>query len=107
MNAVQKWKKANPEAYAKLVAAAGGRCCLCRKKFSRTRLLALDHRHYDGLVRGVPCSPCNERLGINHDDAGWFARAAAYLDSPPAVDVIGVHYVPGSLGAALQKELSP
>lgn len=102
-NPIKQWKHEHPEEYKKLVAAAGGRCCLCRKKFSRTRLLALDHRHEDGLVRGVPCSPCNERLGINHDDAGWFARAAAYLDTPPALAVIGEHYVPGSLGASRQE----
>ena len=102
MTDVERWKRENPIAYSKLVKDAGGRCCLCRKRFSRTRLLALDHRHLDGLVRGVPCSPCNERLGVNHEDAGWFARAAAYLTSPPAVKIIGEHYVPGSLGAARQ-----
>jgi hypothetical protein len=83
---------------ARLIEASGGRCVLCRKRFSTTRLAALDHRHLDGLVRGVPCAPCNERLGVNHDDAGWLARAAHYLDNPPAVKVIGIHYVPGSLG---------
>jgi len=97
---VEQWKKDNPEKVAELLDACGWRCCLCRKRFSRTRLWVLDHRHMDGLVRGVPCSPCNEKLGVHHDDAGWFARAAEYLDSPPALAVIGEHYVPGSLGAA-------
>lgn len=99
---VSRWKHDNPEAYAKLVEAAGGRCCLCRKRFKRNRLMALDHRHLDGLVRGVPCAPCNEAMGMRHDDAGWFARVAAYLDAPPALAVIGECYVPGSLGAARQ-----
>lgn len=79
-------------------------CVLCRKPFSRTRLRAYDHRHEDGLLRGVPCAPCNEKLGFLHDDAGWLSRAAQYLDNPPAVAVIGEHYIPGSLGAA-RKEL--
>lgn len=78
-------------------------CVLCRKPFSRTRLRALDHDHSDGLLRGVPCVQCNDRLGYLHDDAGWLSRAAHYLSYPPAVAVIGIHYVPGSLGAARQE----
>lgn len=99
-HAVRQWKKEHPEELAALLAACGNRCCLCRKPFTRSRPYALDHKHIDGLVRGVPCSPCNEAMGVRHDDAGWFARVGAYLDSPPALAVIGEHYVPGSLGAA-------
>lgn len=101
-NPIKQWKHEHPVAYKRLVEAAQGRCCLCRKRFSRTRLLALDHRHIDGLVRGVPCSQCNEKLGVHHDDAGWFARAAQYLDTPPALAIIGEYYLPGSIGAAKQ-----
>ena len=101
--AVKRWKQEHPEEVEALLDACGHRCCLCRKPFSRGRPHALDHRHIDGLVRGVPCAPCNEKLGHDHDDAGWYARAAAYLDSPPALAVIGEHYVPGSLGAAKQQ----
>ena len=103
MTSVERWKKEHPEELAALLRACDYRCVLCRKKFGRGRPYALDHRHMDGLVRGVPCSMCNERLGVNHDDAGWFSRAAAYLDLPPAIDQIGAHYVPGSLGAARQE----
>ena len=98
MTAVERWKKAHPEELAKLLEECGHRCVLCRKPFGRGRPYALDHRHIDGLVRGVPCSPCNEKLGHDHDDAGWYARAAHYLDNPPAVKIIGIHWVPGSLG---------
>lgn len=104
--AVQKWKRAHPELVSALLDACGYRCVACRKPFTRGRPYALDHRHLDGLVRGVPCVPCNDRWGYLHDDAGWMARSAAYLDSPPALAIIGEHYVPGSLGAAKQ-ELHP
>lgn len=89
-----------PVQWEQLLADCAHRCVLCRKPFSRSRLAAGDHRHIDGLFRGVPCAPCNEKLGFLHDDAGWLARAANYLDNPPAVKVIGIHYVPGSLGEA-------
>ncbi len=105
MTNVERWKKEHPDELAKLREACDNRCCLCRKPFGLSRPYALDHRHLDGLVRGVPCQQCNDKLGFLHDDAGWLSRSAKYLDSPPAVDIIGVHYVPGSLGAAKQEEL--
>lgn len=101
--AIIHWKKANPEKLEALLAACGHRCCLCRKRFTLSRPYALDHRHLDGLVRGVPCVPCNDKLGFLHDDAGWLGRAADYLTTPPSLAVIGEHYLPGSLGAAKQE----
>jgi len=89
-----------PPQHAAMIEATGGRCVLCRKRWSRTRLPAIDHRHIDGLVRGIVCVQCNDKLGFLHDDAGWLTRAANYLDRPPALAIIGVHFVPGSLGAA-------
>lgn len=73
-----------------------GRCPLCLKRFSATRKPVLDHNHITGLCRGALDAACNYRLGLLHDDDGWLSRAANYLQHPPAVDLIGEHYVPGS-----------
>lgn len=83
-----------PDQYAALT--AGGRCPLCRRRYSPTRPAAIDHDHDTGLIRGAPCVPCNYRLGLFNDDIGWLERAARYLDIPPAPDIIGAVHVPGS-----------
>ena len=85
--------------YDAVLAACGGRCPLCLKPFSTTRLVCLDHNHETGLWRGLLCTPCNNELGMRHDDAGWFRRAAEYLDNPPTLHEAIVVYVPGSIGA--------
>lgn len=75
-------------------------CPLCEKPFSHDRLPAVDHRHCDGLVRGVICTQCNDKLGYDHENDGWYERAARYLRMPPAPFLIGRVYVPDSPGAA-------
>lgn len=88
-----------PEQRVAQLAAQDGRCPLCERPFTQTRPPAWDHRHLDGLVRGMLCLTCNQRIGHDHEDAGWYERAADYLRNPPAPDVIGEHFIPGSLGA--------
>lgn len=88
------------EQYARLLGAQREKCAVCCKRFSRTRPPVVDHDHLSGLVRGLLCGPCNYELGLRHDDAEWFRRAADYLENPPAVAVIGRVYVPNSPGAA-------
>lgn len=80
------------------------RCWICRKSFSRSRLPCVDHRHTDGLVRGLLCTPCNRRVGEMHDSVSWFATAAEYLRICPAVDVIGKVYIPDSRGASSEHD---
>jgi hypothetical protein len=85
--------------YMKLWDACNGHCPLCGKQMGRARLPAVDHDHKTGRIRGLICAYCNTTLGELHDDAGWLARAADYLTNPPAVAIIGEHFVPGSRGA--------
>jgi hypothetical protein len=87
--------------------ALRGHCPLCLKPFSSSRLACVDHNHETGLVRGLICSPCNYAIGERHDDAGWFRRAADYLDNPPSIHEHVVVYVPGSIGAARQEWQDP
>jgi hypothetical protein len=51
------------------------------------------------MVRGLLCAPCNQIIGWLHEDADRMANMAEYLRNPPAIDLIGKVYVPGSYGA--------
>jgi hypothetical protein len=64
-----------------------GRCFICRRATGATRRLAVDHDHEHGWVRGLLCKPCNRMLGHARDDVQFFARAIAYLESPPAQEL--------------------
>lgn len=63
----------------------GGKCHLCRKTFTKKRRPVIDHEHRTGYVRGLLCSPCNQALGVLHEDGAWLMRAARYLRKPPAM----------------------
>jgi len=60
-----------------------GVCWICGGKSGKKRL-AVDHDHKTGEVRGLLCKRCNRMLGYYRDNAESFARAAAYLRSPPS-----------------------
>jgi hypothetical protein len=81
--------------YGALKAAQGGFCAVCGPVTGRngnTKALAVDHRHvtpvrgedgrilrWDGPVRGLLCSDCNQDIGRWRDDAQVPARAVLYL----------------------------
>lgn len=75
--------------YDKLLEAQGGTCAICQKKPTQARgKLHRDHEHRTGLLRGLLCHYCNfALLGLFHENARLFARAAGYLDHPPALNV--------------------
>jgi Recombination endonuclease VII len=93
----RKWRRENPEKYKtrarrEIVRAYGltlaeyealeeaqlGCCAICCCK-PGTRLLAVDHDHKTGVVRGLLCFQCNSALGQFKDDPAIVARAVAYL----------------------------
>ncbi len=83
--------------YQAILASQGGVCAICGQ--TRTYRLNVDHRHADGLVRGLLCRLCNGRLLTAARDLPAVLRAAAdYLESPPAVAVIGERLVPDGGG---------
>ncbi len=50
-----------------------GRCGICRKHESQfRRKFAMDHDHYNGMLRGLLCNGCNPTLG--------------FLDKPDLID---------------------
>lgn len=82
------------EEYDELKAYQDGYCWGCMRASGATRALSVDHRHSDGLLRGLLCRPCNSLLGHLRDDPEALRRLAFYLDHPPAVQVLGERFVP-------------
>ena len=73
----------------------GGACAICQRATGARKRLSVDHCHDTGLVRGLLCQKCNrDVLGHLRDDLDAFARAIDYLESPPAVAVIGRRITP-------------
>ena len=70
--------------------------------------LGLDHRHADGLVRGLLEWRLNRMLGVAekvapNNTAEMLRALADYLDTPPAVSVLGENRY-GLIGQAKKKK---
>ena len=66
------------EEYDALLEAQGGICAICASPPGK-KLLAVDHHHDTGAIRGLLCSNCNTSLGLMKDDPDRLERAVAYL----------------------------
>jgi Recombination endonuclease VII len=91
---VQRTYGLEPGEYARLLESQSGACAICLE--TRSGRLAVDHRHSDGLVRGLLCARCNNQLlgrGAR-DRPDVLRRAADYLEWPPAVEIIGIRKAP-------------
>jgi hypothetical protein len=72
------------EDYNRMLEAQGGVCAICgkpetAKRNGKPRLLAVDHNHHTGKVRGLLCGKCNPMIGYADDDVTILERAAVYL----------------------------
>ncbi|SRR5579885_3000167 len=98
-----------PEEYDAILAAEGGCCPICQqpyRKDGKPKLLNVDHRHSDGLIRGILCAACNRALSVFAETPVLFERAAKYLRQPPAVAAIGPRYgLPGRVNTKKQRKL--
>lgn len=58
-----------------------GVCAICGEpeRTERNALLAVDHDHVTGQVRGLLCSHCNRAIGLLRDDPEVIERAALYV----------------------------
>lgn len=72
--------------YNQMFVAQNGVCAICQKPEQGTcgiyrtpRVLAVDHDHETGKVRGLLCHACNAALGLFREDIETFLRAIAYL----------------------------
>lgn len=74
------------EIYQEMFLSQNGLCAICLfpekfidKRSNKPRMLAVDHCHISGKVRGLLCRHCNQAIGIFKDDTDRLARAIAYL----------------------------
>jgi hypothetical protein len=94
MDSKQLWRNYNlaPEEIQKLWDYQHGQCLVCRRDLVLgSPSVCVDHRHSDGLVRGLLCFLCNRALGLLGDDIARLYNALAYLQDPPAVHALGEH----------------
>jgi hypothetical protein len=65
--------------YDAMLAAQGGVCKLCDGVCSGGGVLAVDHNHETGEVRGLLCAVCNTAVERLDSVPGWAERASAYV----------------------------
>ncbi len=96
--------------YDTLLAAQGGHCAHCERTHDLTakgepQLLAVDHDHKSGEIRGLLCRDHNLMLGHAADDAAVLRSAAAYLERPRHTGLFvpkaGDEYAPRRRGTVL------
>ena len=68
------------EDYERLYDSQEGLCMICQQPNNRDMLLAVDHDHATGKVRGLLCNNCNLALGLVHDDPHLLRRMAEYIE---------------------------
>lgn len=88
------------EDYESILTHQGGVCAITGKIPSKH--LNIDHRHSDGLIRGLLSPWANKGLSFFNDDPDCLEAAALYLRNPPAVAAIGQRF--GLLGRAIRKK---
>lgn len=64
------------EDYLVLYEAVGGKCQICGVRY---KVLAVDHCHNSGKVRGLLCKKCNSGLGFFGDSIINIDKAKRYL----------------------------
>lgn len=67
------------EDYTIMLTAQNGVCKICGKVNSGGQMLAVDHDHMTGKIRGLLCSNCNSVLGYSKDDISILTKAINYL----------------------------
>ncbi len=86
--------------YASILAEQGGVCPICDRP-PKTIRLSVEHRHSDGLVRGICCWSCNTAIAYLRDNPGRVERLLSYLTAPPAVETLGMTF--GRVGRSTRK----
>lgn len=73
--------------YIKMLDEQNGCCKICKNpetaknvKYGNTMMLAVDHNHQTGKVRGLLCSRCNPALGAFNDSIETLKLAIKYLE---------------------------
>jgi hypothetical protein len=87
--------------YDAILARQGGVCFICEEPPGKMRL-AVEHRHGDGLLRGLVCWQCNKAIAYLRDSFTRSQRVVEYLTEPPAVFALG-RQVYGRTGRVTRK----
>jgi hypothetical protein len=71
--------------YETMLQKQNGLCAICaqpekERRNGRLKLLAVDHSHKTGQVRGLLCGKCNQLLGICRENRDFLNRAILYLE---------------------------
>ena len=82
---LQRYYGISVEQYGALLAAQGAHCALCDRTqdispSGEPQLLAVDHDHKTGEIRGLLCRHHNQMLGHAGDNPDVLRRAAEYLE---------------------------
>jgi hypothetical protein len=70
-----------------MLRAHDGGCWICGKKPTNRRL-HVEHDHKTGKVRGLACWACNTLLSKASDNPTILRKAADYLESTEAQDIL-------------------
>lgn len=69
-----------PDEYARLFNLQGGRCAICGKSYKdESQMLAVDHDHKTGKIRGLLCRKCNFAIGLLQENPVFLLKALLYL----------------------------
>jgi hypothetical protein len=79
--------------YEEMLVAQGGVCAICGKP-PTTKRLSVDHDHTTGRIRGLLCIHCNFRVLGRLTNIELLRSAANYLETPPALAVLGERQAP-------------
>lgn len=75
------------EIYDQMFESQNGLCAICRKperlfdkRAGRVKLLAVDHSHKTGKVRGLLCQACNTAIGLLTESKEIATALIEYLE---------------------------
>jgi hypothetical protein len=96
------------EEFEKIKQFQDSKCAICQRPMKQPNV---DHRHTDGLIRGLLCMTCNKGLGYLKDNVENLLRTISYLANPPAVQALGEERFGelkvGTYAKAPKKEATP
>jgi hypothetical protein len=70
--------------------AQGGVCELCGENNTRDKhgVMAVDHNHETGAIRGLLCFKCNSALGNFNDNKELLMKAINYLEKYESITIM-------------------
>lgn len=79
----------NPGDYEKIFEFQKRVCAICQRPPKEGKNLHVDHRHSDGLTRGLLDWQCNAAIAKFRDNEIRLFSAYKYIENPPATQALG------------------